>query len=418
MNTMIEKFLSLRIWPLIVKELSQLKRNRRLVISLLIPPTVQIILAGFALNAKVSELRLGVLDESRSFESRELASSFGASRAFTIAGYYESAEKLSRAVSAGELDAALTIPSDFAKWRMRHQTADVQLMIDAVNSNTAAIASAYASQIIRSINEKNAERLQPRIPAETSVGPPRADSQQPPRTDSVVVITRPADTEGQREAPGLRSRILTQIALLFNPGLEHSWFVITGILGTIVVLNGSTVASASIIKEREVGTIEQLIMTPASAGEIIFAKVASLSILLLGQLSLALAIGRTVFDIPARGSMMLLLLGGILCLSVGISMGLTIAAITHNQQQAQLLGFFINPVIGLLSGALTPIEALPGWMQTASKLNPVRHFSILTRGVLIKGAGVAELYPHLLTLLGLTVVLLTISTLRLRSRIS
>lgn len=418
MRALVEKLLALRIWPLMVKELSQLKRNRRLVVSLLIPPTVQIVLAGFALNTEVTQLRLGVLDESRTFESRELITAFSASRAFRVTDYYASPDELGQAVSAGHLDAALTVPSDFARRRLRNQTAEIQVLIDAVNSNTAAIASAYVSQIVRSVNqaERGAGLYSRPGSIQTASASAPADDPQALRAETVPVRSQPgADADGP---PDIRSRIQTYIALVFNPGLEHSWFVITGILGTIVVLNGSTVSSASIIKEREVGTIEQLIMTPASAGEIIMAKVAALITLLLGQLTLALAVGRLIFDIPVRGSMVLLLLSGILCLSVGIGLGLAIAALTHNQQQAQLLGFFINPVVGLLSGALTPIEALPGWMQQAANFNPVRHFALITRGILIKGVGLSELYPNLLALFGLMVFLLTISTWRLRKHIN
>jgi ABC-2 type transport system permease protein len=419
-SAFIEKLLALRIWPLMVKELSQLKRNRRLVISLLIPPTVQVVLAGFALNTEVTQLRLGVLDESRTFESRELITAFSASRAFRVTDYYASPEELGQAVSSGDLDAALTVPSDFARRRLRNQTAEIQVLIDAVNSNTAAIASAYVSQIVRSINqtEKGGGLSSRPVSIQPTSASPHADARQALRAETISITSQPAATADANGPPDIHSRIQTYIALVFNPGLEHSWFVITGILGTIVVLNGSTVASASIIKEREVGTIEQLIMTPASAGEIIIAKVAALITLLLGQLTLALVVGRLIFDIPVRGSMVLLLLSGILCMSVGIGLGLAIAALTHNQQQAQLLGFFINPVVGLLSGALTPIEALPKWMQTASNLNPVRHFAIITRGILIKGVGLSELYPNFLALFGLMVFLLMISTWRLRKHIN
>ncbi len=411
MNTLVERFLALRIWPLILKELRQLRRNRRLVISLVIPPTIQIILAGFAFNAEVTQLRLGVLDESRSFESRELVSSFSESRAFRLAGYYTSPEEVGLAISAGDLDAALTIPVDFAKRRMRGETAEIQVLIDAVNSNTASIASDYVSLIVRSLNEKFSRT----ISIQQSIGPTNLRQALPAETP--FVFTGPGMSTTADSIPSLGSRVLTHITLLFNPALEHSWFIITGILGTLVVLNGSVVASASIIKEREVGTIDQLLMTPAGAGEIIVSKVASLMLLLLGQLALALIIGRLIFNIPVRGSLALLLLGGTLCLSVGIGIGLAVAAITHNQQQAQLLGFFINPVIGILSGALTPLEAMPKWMQAASELNPVKHFAIITRGILIKGVGASELYPNLLILFGLMVFLLTFSIWRLRKHI-
>jgi ABC-2 type transport system permease protein len=330
-------------------------------------------------------------------------------------GYYPSTEELGNAVNAGNLDAALTIPADFARRRLRNETADIQVLIDAVNSNTAAIANAYVSQIVKSINEKGGDLVSQAASNRTSVAPPRPDVRQPVRTETFSIANQPSPTK-ENKFPALGSGIPMHIAFLFNPGLEHSWFVITGILGTIIVLNGSVVSSASIIKEREVGTIEQLLMSPATASEIIVAKMAALCILLLGQLALALGVGWLIFNIPTRGSLTLLFVGGMLCLMVGVALGLAIAAMTHNQQQAQLLAFFINPIIGILSGALTPIEAMPKWMQTASIFNPVRHFAVIVRGVLVKGVGVSELYPHFLALLAILIFLLTISMWRLRKR--
>ncbi len=236
MKKLINKIRGLRIWALFLKELRHIKRDRQLIAALIVPPTVQLIIFGFSLNPVVTGLRLGVLDESRTAISRDVISAFTESVSFQVAGYYTSPDELSRELKAGNLDAGIIIPSDFDRQRARQETAKVQLLLDAVNSNTAGIAAGYAERIIASVNQ------------------------------------RLADPASQATAAGLTSRV----ALLYNPGLKSSWFMLTGVLGILLVLNGSLVAAGSMVKEKEVGTVEQLLMTPASAGQIITAKMAPL----------------------------------------------------------------------------------------------------------------------------------------------
>jgi len=151
----VQRLLASRMVPLFMKELRQIKRNRRLVISLIIPPTLQLIIFGFALNPEVTNLRLGVVDENRSAVSRELVSSFVESRSFQVSSYYASSDELGKAISKGNLDAGLVIPYDYSKNLDRHTAAHVQLLLDAVNSNTAAIAGGYAARIIGSMTRRS-----------------------------------------------------------------------------------------------------------------------------------------------------------------------------------------------------------------------------------------------------------------------
>lgn len=421
---MSELFLSLsgsRLWPLIIKELRQIGRNRRLVFSLIIPPTLQLMLFGFALNPDVKNLRLGVVDESRTFESRELTSAFVESQSFDIAGEYLSADELGRALSRGRLDMGLIIPHDYAKMRERHQTANVQILVDAVNSNTAAIASGYASRIINALNQKIARS------ASSSIQSPPPPSQQQSQANAgntnansfadLSANSPPVALSVAAASPLSRAQVLPRITLLYNPGLLNSWFIVTGTLGTLLVLNGSIVASASMVKEKEVGTIEQLLMTPAGETEIIIAKMAPLFILLVGDVGLAVSVGRLVFGVPVRGSLLLLICAGALCVLVGIGIGTFLATFTRSQQQAQLMGFFVNPPLAMLAGATTPIEGMPAWLQPVTYLNPVRHFATISRGVMLKGVGIEELYPNLLALLGMAVLLVGISVWRFRKQL-
>src|SRR6266705_3603393 len=163
----LNRILNLRLWSLFIKEFHQIRRNRRLVILLIIPPTLNIILFGLALNPTFANLRLGVADYSRTPESRELVSAFKEGLVFQTRAYYSSTEELGAAIGRGDLDAGLVVPRDFAEKRARHETVEVQLLVDAVNANTATIAGGYAARIIASLNQKIAMSQPPRQPPTT-----------------------------------------------------------------------------------------------------------------------------------------------------------------------------------------------------------------------------------------------------------
>ena len=393
---MIRRAFNLRLWSLFIKEFHQIRRNRRLVILLIIPPTLNIILFGFALNPDFENLRLGVVDYSATPESRELVSGFTQSLVFRIRGYYAAPADLGQAIGKGDLDAGLVIPRDFAKKRARRETAEVQLLVDAVNANTATIAGGYAARIIGSLNQKIAS----------------SQSRQQPISDG----DRAGASIGI--APSARAAVTPHLTLLYNPGLKSAWFNTTGVIGLLLVLQGSVVSSASLVREKEIGTIEQLLMTPASSSELIIAKVAPIFLLLAFDIGLALGVARLVFGVPMRGSLMLFFLSASLCVICGIGIGMMIATFTRTQQQAQLMGFFTNPPLAILSGATTPIEAMPAWLQPVTAINPVKHFAIIARSIMLKGSGVDVLYGELLALAVIALVMISLSAWRFRKQLS
>ncbi|HXI22610.1 MAG TPA: ABC transporter permease [Pyrinomonadaceae bacterium] len=385
---------NLRVWSLFIKEFHQIRRNRRLVILLIIPPTLNIILFGIALNPTFENLRLGIVDYSRSAESRDLISAFNEGRVFKTEGYYASSDDLGEAISRGELDAGLVLPNDFAEKRARHETVDVQLLVDAVNANTATIAGGYAARIIASFNQKLAQAQNPAQPNASVAG-------------NVALVTNPM----------LRASVTPRLTLLYNPGLKSAWFITTGMIGLLLVLQGSVVSSASLVREKEVGTVEQLLMTPAGNSEIIIAKVAPIFLLLSFDIGLALFVAKLAFGVPVRGSLLLFFLSASLCVLAGIGLGMMIATFTRTQQQAQLMSFFTNPPLALLSGATTPIEAMPNWLQPITAINPVKHFAIISRSILLKGSGVDVLYPQLLALAAIAFVMVAISSWQFRKQL-
>ncbi len=399
----IDRLLGLRWFALVRKEFRQIGRNRRLVIILIIPPTLNIVLFGYALNPTVDNLRLGVVDESRTFESRELISAMVESGAFQISGQYLSADEMGNELAAANLDAGLVIPKDFAERRARGETADVQILVDAVNSNTANIAAGYAGRIIASLNQRIL-RERPRRNNSAAIQPQVLSTEQAIAPQQPVVPQRP---------PSVTQRI----ALLYNPGLETSWFIVTGLIGALLVIQGSVVAAASMVREKEVGTVEQLLMTPAEAWEIITAKIAPIFVILSGDIVLALTVARIVFGVPLHGSFLLFFISGSLCVLSGIGIGTLVATFVRSQQQAQLMSFFINPPLVLLSGAMTPIEAMPSWLQPLTMLNPIRHFATIARGVMLKGTGIDVLYPNVLALTAFCVFMVGISAWRFRQQL-
>jgi drug efflux transport system permease protein len=393
-----------RIRALIRKEFGQIRRDRRLVISLIIPPVLQLTLFGFALSADVSNLRLGIVDESRTPESRELVAVLAESRSFRLGGYFTTAEELGNAISQAKLDAGVVIPYQYGRDLARGRATTVQFLLNAMNANTATIGQAYAESVIQSYN------------ATLRRAPGRAD------IDAAGSVQSDLDAAGVDEAAAARPHRRGQVRLmptfLYNPGLVDSWFIATGVFGLLLILNSSLISSAAMVREREAGTIEQLLMSPASTAEIIIAKISPLFVLLSMMMLLALAVLKVVFRVPFHGSLPFVLAGGVLCVLSGISLGTVIATLSKSAQQSQLTAFFVNPPLASLSGALNPVEAMPGWLQPLTVLNPVHHFATIVRGSMLQGSGLETLWPNVLGLLTFTLVLVALSIWRFRKQLT
>jgi ABC-2 type transport system permease protein len=378
-----------RVSALFRKELNQIRRDRRLALSLIVPPVLQLTLFGFALSARVENVPLGVVDESKSKESRDLIAALTESRSFQAAGYFFSVQQMSEAISNGTLVAGVVIPTDFARDLQRGRPVTVQFLLNATNSNSAAISQGYAEAVIQNYNALlRSEGIQANF-----------------RTMSSGAANR-------------SGRASLHPAFLFNPGLKDSWFITTGVLGLLLILNSSIVASGAMVKEREAGTIEQLLMSPAGTAEIIIAKIAPLFLLLSLMMLLAIVLIKTVFGVPFHGGLLPVIGGGALCVLTGIGIGTAIATFSKSAQQALLTGFFINPPLVSLSGALNPVEAMPAWLQPLTIINPIHHFAAIARGSMLKGSGLGALWPNFLGLSIITIVLLSLSVWRFRKQLS
>jgi len=379
-----------RYFALATKEVQQLRRNRGLLVQLLIPPTIVLVIFGYALNPKVRGLRLGVVDESLTTESRDFINCLTENVNFKVTHRYGRAQDAEDALNRLDLDLFLVIPTDFARSLARGQTANVQVVIDAVDANTAQIAQGYLARSVQDYNDANSSNpaiYQPRFTLERA--------------------THPTPPPG---APDV------QPAYLYNPGLVTAWHYVTGVMSIIMFINASLVASALAVKEKETGTIEQLMMTPAQTGEMLLAKTSPVFLMMMVVLFVALCVGVLVFGVPIRGALWLFTFAGACAALAGIGIGVMVATVSKSQQQAQLLTFFVNPPITLLSGSTSPLENMPEFFQKLSYLDPLRYFVTIVRGVTLKDAPWSALWPNLVILMGFAVVLFAISAWRFRKQ--
>jgi len=370
--SLLRSLLDLRLWPLILKEVRQILRNRQIIFLLLFPPTVQLLVFGLALNPEVTRLSLGVVDYSNSADSREFVATLVANDVFQVQSFQPDAEALGQQVRTGAVSTGLIIPPDFQQRLTAGKPTTVQVLIDGVDANTAGIASGYVQQTVSRFG------------------------------DSMLSQTMP---------------VQTAVRFLYNPGLLSSWFFVPGVIGVVLTLTGSLVSSTTVIREKDVGTLEQLLMTPAAGWEVLTAKIVPLFVLLMGDVLLASAIARLVFGLPFRGSYAVFLLLSAIYVFVSIGIGILLATLSSNQQQVVLTSFFFNVPIIQLSGAIAPIESMPTFFRVLSFFDPLRHYVAIARSLILKGVGIGVLWPEVLALSTFAVLLLGFSINRFRAQL-
>ena len=378
-----------RYLALTTKEVQQLVRNRVLLVQLLLPPTIVLIIFGYALNPRVRDLRLGVVDESLTVQSREFIDSVSQNVNFKVTRLFTRAQDAEEALKSLDLDAFIVIPNNFARSLSRGETETVQTVIDAVDANTAQIAQGYLRTAVQEYNASGADAAGagPRVQRRLSVA---AHPAPPPGTPEV------------------------QPAYLYNPGLVTSWYYVTGLMSVIMFINASLVASALAVKEKETGTIEQLLMTPAQTGEMLLAKTSPVFVVMMVVLFAAVCVGVLVFGMPVRGALWLFTVAGAFAALAGIGIGVMVASFSRSQQQAQLLTFFVNPPITMLSGAAAPLDNMPDVFQKLSYINPLRYMVTIVRSVTVKDTPWSALWPNLAALAVFSIVLFAISAWRFR----
>jgi len=370
-----------RLRSIIWKEFIQMRRDRGTLGLMLGVPIMQLTLFGYAIRQDVRNLPTVVYDASRTQESRELVQQFGATGNFVIRGDARSYADALRRVDSGRARAAIVIPEDYARDIKRSRPARVQVLVDA--SDPTASQSAIAAAML--VGQRGNVRL-----LSQRVGTAMQDDRMP-----LDVRVRP----------------------LYNPALKSVIFIVPGIIGMILSNILIVITALAVVREREAGTLEQLIVTPLTRAEIMIGKIAPYVGVGLVQLTAVLVVGHLAFRVPIRGSVLLIYGVSLLFIIASLGLGLFISTIAKRQAQAiQVSFFFLLPNV-LLSGFMFPREAMPPLAAQIGLLLPLTHFLQIMRGIVLKGVGLAELWPQTLALAGFSALFITFSTLRFHKQL-
>ncbi|HUP47674.1 MAG TPA: ABC transporter permease, partial [Thermoanaerobaculia bacterium] len=330
-----------RILFLARAEVLHIVRDRTTMAQIMIVPIVQLLILANAATFVIRDTPAWVVDHDRTSTSRGLINRFAASGHFEIAGASSSMKEANEGLLDGSVTMVLTIPRDFEASLMRSGSAPLQVTLNGEKGSAAGIVQSYAAQIIADYANEIAAELRP------GAG-----------------TIRPVE---------VRTRAW------YNPQLNYKHYMVPGILVALVTLVGTLLASQNIAREKELGTLEQLNVTPIRRAEFIAAKLLPFWVLGFIVLGLGLVAGKLAFDIPIRGSVALLFLATAIYLLVALAIGLLISTVVETQQQAMFVTFFVVNIYLLLSGLFTPIDSMAPWVQAVSQLNPVRHFVTIAR---------------------------------------
>ena len=352
-------------------EVLHVVRDRATLAQVLLIPFVQLLVLANAATFEIRNTPLYVVDQDHSSASRGLATRFAASGNFGIVGSSPSPELANERLLSGDVTMVLTIPHDFERDLVRKHAATVQLVVNAEKGMAAGIVQYYASRLL---SQYSAE-LEPEIGhgAAPSIG---------------------VETAPRRGAPQLDVRTRAW----YNPTLDYRHYMVPGILVALVTLIGTLLTAQNIAREKELGTLEQLNVTPITRGQFIAGKLMPFWVLGMFELAGGLVLGRYVFGVPILGSPLLLFAVSAVYLVAALGIGLWISTIVETQQQAMFVTFFIMMIYLLMSGLFTPIDSMPRWVQLVAELNPVRHFVAISRAVLVKGATLREIEQPFLIL--------------------
>jgi ABC-2 type transport system permease protein len=372
-----------RVRYLFVKELIQVLRDKRLRITLIFPPIFQLIVFGYAANLDVKNIRSAVRDLDQSVDSRDLISRFGSSKYFNIVSFPKSPKEIEDLIRKGDIILSIEIPSGFSKKLKKGDTAAVQIVLDGTESNTAMIALGYVGQILEEYSN--------------------------------TVMVQRLNQEGMIsfEEAGVDLHHRTW----FNPNFESRLFYVPGVIASIAFLIPIILTAQAIVREKEIGTLEQIMVTPIRSWELVVGKTLPFAMIGLLDVVLIALIGVFWFEVPLRGNPLLLLSGTILFLMSSVGVGLFISTISATQQQAQISTFFFMMPAFILSGFAFPIENMPVWIQHLTYINPLRYFLVIIRGVFLKGIGLDILWPQMLALAVLGGLTILLASLRFRKRL-
>ena len=368
-----------RIAHLIRKEFLELRQDPRLFGIVILAPILQLIMLGYAATTDVRDVPMVVVDQDRSTASRALISRFEGSQNFAVVGSVTSPDAIDAYLDEGEAWMALTIPPGYGERIVSGRPAAIQLVADGTDANSTNVALGYARGLV------------------------------------VTYERELAGASGGQTAP----LIGADVRVWFNPSLESRDFMIPGILALVLLVVTTNLSSMAIVREKELGTLEQLNVTPLARWELIVGKLVPYAVLGMVDVLLVVAVAVGWFEVPLRGSFALLIGMCLIYLLSTLGLGLFVSTISATQQQAMMTTsfFFLLPMI-FLSGFIFPIENMPDPIQPFTYLIPLRYFLVILRGIFLKGVGLDVLWPQALALLAWGVAMLTLATLRSTKRLA
>lgn len=364
-----------RVREMVIKEFRQIFRDPRMSRVIFVTPILQLMLFGYAVSTDVRNTSTFVVDQDKTSASRELVASFTSSGYFKLVGYSDRPADLVRALDRGDAMVGIEIPIGFAESLRDERGARVQLLLDGTNSNTATVAQSYAERIALGYGAR------------------------------LGVTHRPPSPPGVE----LRERAW------FNPDLASRDYNVPAVIGAIMLLVALLLTSLAIVREREIGTLEQLRVSPLTPGELIAGKTIPFAIIGLADMVIVTLVAVLWFRVPFAGSAALLLLASVLYLIAALGVGLLISTIAATQQEAFMVSFLVYMPAILLSGFMFPVSSMPRVFQGLTYANPMRHFLEIVRGVFLKGVGLDALWMQYTALGAMGVALLFVATIRFRA---
>jgi len=361
-----------RIWHIVKKEFIHVLRNPRMRTTLIVPPLMQLVVLGYAIELDVRHADMAVVDSDNTRQSRELADSFTAPGRIRLAARPDRPDQATRLLDAGRVDLVLTIPQGFARDLARGGPAEVAATVDGTDATFAGLLLGQVEGSVASFNRALAAGRGPAPPPPIEV----------------------------RERGW------------FNPNLSSRTFFVPGIIAMILMIVTLSLTSMAIVREKELGTLEQLMVSPLTPAELLLGKTIPFAVIAMGEVGLIATLARLLFGLAIKGSVALLFFSSALYLLSCLGAGLLISTISRTQQQAMLTTFLFLMPANLLSGFAFPIANMPSWIQLITWLDPLRFFLVVIRGIMLKGVGVAVLWPEMLALLALGALFFGMGVLR------
>jgi ABC-2 type transport system permease protein len=373
-----------RIGVILRKEFIQTLRNPRMRFMLFLPPVLQLLIFGYAVTLDVDHARIAWMDMDNTPESRALLARFQGSGRFEVVAMPGSEAEVQSILDRSQAHAVIRVLPHFARDLKRGRNTEVQVLVDGTNSNTASLVSSYAASVIASFSADEAPASQARPPGDASAQGPSV----------------------QMAGVTPRARVW------FNPDLRSRNYFVPGVAANILMMITLMLTGQAIIREKEIGTMEQLMVTPMRPLELMLGKTLPFAMVGIIDMIIITSAALLIFQVPFRGNFLLLMFCAVLFLMTSLGAGLFLSTISHTQQQANMMSFFFTTPAFMLSGFTFPIRNMPEVVQYLTYLNPLRYFMEIVRGVFLKGVGIETLWPKMLCLAVYGVAILSLSALR------